>query len=86
MGNCDGATQSECQWLFPVTDFDIISMVSRPYRREMETDVLVLPCENGSMKLDLWHKHLTEREPKLLSATLNKVRTLPNSAETNCLY
>ena len=25
-----GATQSECQWLFPATAFEVISMVSRP--------------------------------------------------------
>ena len=29
LGDCDGATQSERRRLFPVTAFDIVSMVSR---------------------------------------------------------
>ena len=29
MGDCDGAMQSEQRWLFPVTDFDVVSMVPR---------------------------------------------------------
>ena len=29
MGDCDGVTQSERRWSFPVTAFDVVSMVSR---------------------------------------------------------